>query len=306
MNGLMPQESFELPGVRLDPDHLFRLRHLPSRVQVSAPLRLAPLPGQIASRRRGHGIEIDEIRAWAPGDDTRHLDRHATARTGVSHVRTFRSERQRTVLLVADFRPSMQFGTKRAFRSVAAAEALALVGWRVIGEGGRVGLLSVGADEPEFVRPSQGERAMATVIAGMTLAHRKALKSRADQEPLLDQFMERATRCLPRGGLLVLATALEYASEGFDRVAHSLAHRDALRVILVTDAFERAPPPGLYPFVTMEGARGQGMVDCNREGAGWDDIRLARLRALGAYTVRLDAEIAPQGNASVLDRLLMS
>lgn len=306
MKALIPQDALELPGVRLDPELLVRLRHLPSRGQVSTPIRLAPMPGQIASRRRGHGVEIDEIRAWVPGDDARHLDRNATARTGAPHVRSFRDERQPNVLLVADFRPSMLFGTKRAFRSVAAAEALAVVGWRVIGQGGRVGLLTAGADEPVFVRPSQGERAMATVIAGMAHAHSKALESRADREPALDRFMEMAARCLPHGGVLMLATALEHAGEGFDGVARSLTPRGALRVILVTDAFERAPPPGLYPFLTMEGDRAHGVINRSREGAAPGDARLARLRALGAYAVCLDAEVEPEGNISVLDRFLMS
>ena len=42
-------------------------------------------------------------------------------------------------MLVADFRPSMLRGLIRAFRSVAAAEALVLVGWRVAEAGGQVG-----------------------------------------------------------------------------------------------------------------------------------------------------------------------
>jgi len=305
MNVSILKDAFNLPGVSLDPDHLLRLRHLPTRAPVSMATRHAPTPGQIATRRRGYGIEIDEIRMWVPGDDTRHLDRNATARTGAPHVRTFRDERQRTVLLVADFRPSMLFGTKRAFRSVAAAEALAFVGWRVSGEGGRVGLLTVGTDDPVFVHPTQGERAMMTVIAGMARAHRKALASEDVEEPALDGFMELGTRCLPRGGALVLATALERSGAGFERTARSLARRGALRIILVADAFEQAPAPGIYPFITPEGHRAHGAIDHSRN-ASRGDARLSRLRDLGVLAVRLDAEVEPENNASVLQQLAIS
>ncbi|TXM93858.1 DUF58 domain-containing protein, partial [Methylobacterium sp. WL122] len=65
------------------------------------------------------------------GDDRRHIDRNATARTGILHVRTHHDERDRAVVLLADFRPSMLFGTRRALRSVAAAEALASLGHTV-------------------------------------------------------------------------------------------------------------------------------------------------------------------------------
>jgi len=305
MNVPILTDAFNLPGVSLDPDRLLRLRHLPSRAPASTATRYAPTPGQIPTRRRGYGIEIDEIRIWVPGDDTRHLDRNATARTGMPHVRTFRDERQRTVLLVADFRPSMLFGTKRAFRSVAAAEALAFVGWRVIGEGGRVGLLTVGIDDPVFVHPAQGERAMTTVIAGMARAHRKALESHDVQEPPLEEFMELGDRCLPRGGALVLASALEQTGAGFERIARSLARRGALRVILVSDAFEHAPPPGFYPFMTREGHRAQGAIDRNRNASS-GDTRLSDLRDLGVLTVRLDAEVEPENNASLLHQLVIS
>lgn len=305
MSALMLQDAFELPGVRLDPDRLLRLRHLPSQASGPVPARLAPTPGQLTTRRRGHGLELDDIRVWIPGDDTRHIDRNATARTGVPHLRTFRDERQRTALLAADFRPSMLFGTRRAFRSVAAAEALAIIGWRVISEGGRVGLLTFGTDEPVFVRPAQGERAMAAAIAGMARAHGKALECHDDQEPPLDEFMNMAVRCLPRGGALVLATALDHTGEGFERIARSLAKRGALQIILVTDAFERAPPPGLYPYLTRGWRRAQGIIKRTRE-ASQDDTRLARLRGLGIHAVHLAAEVEPENNSSLPDRLFVS
>lgn len=301
----MPADALQFPGVSLDADRLLRLRQLPGSAFISMRTRLAATPGQIATRRRGYGIEMDEIRAWVPGDDIRHLDRNATARTGAPHVRTFRDERQRTALLVADFRPSMLFGTRRAFRSVAAAEALALVGWRLINEGGRVGLLTVGLDDSVFVRATQGAQAMPTVIAGMARAHRKALESSVDQEPPLDRFIDLGARCLPRGAVLVVATALEHTGANFDRIARSLAHRDVLRVILVIDAFERAPPPGRYPFVTKQGRRALGAIDRSRQ-AVQPDARLARLRDLGVLAARFDADREPEHNAPLLHELFIS
>jgi uncharacterized protein (DUF58 family) len=197
----------------------------------------------------------------------------------------------------------MLFGTKRAFRSVAAAEALAFVGWRVIDEGGRVGLLTIGTNDPVFVHPAQGERAMTTVIAGMARAHKKALVCHDVQEPPLDNFMELGVRCLPRGGALLLATALEQTGASFERIARSLARRGALRVILVSDAFEHAPPPGYYPFIAPEGHRAQGAINRN---ASRGDTRLSGLRDLGVLTVRLDAELEPENNASLLHQLVIS
>ena len=81
-------------------------------------------PGGFAGKRRGNGLEIVDVRPFSEGDDSRHLDAATTARTGRPHVRTFRDEREKTALLVADFRPAMLWGTRRRLRSVAAADAL--------------------------------------------------------------------------------------------------------------------------------------------------------------------------------------
>src|SRR3954454_20368782 len=142
------------PGVSIDTEALLRLRHLVAQARSLRADRTTALPGPIVTRRRGRGSEPDDIRLWSHGDDIRHIDRNTTARTGVPHVRTFRSEQELTTLLIADFRAPMLFGPRRAFRSVAAAEILGLAGWRAVGIGGKVALLAVGGPEPLFIRPA--------------------------------------------------------------------------------------------------------------------------------------------------------
>ena len=81
------------------------------------------LAGRHASRLRGRGLAFEELRPYLPGDDIRTMDWHVTARTGKPHVRVYTEEKDRPVLLVVDQRQNMFFGSKRAMKSVAAAEA---------------------------------------------------------------------------------------------------------------------------------------------------------------------------------------
>ena len=118
------------PGVALRSDDLIALRQV-AIMSDAAPV-LAALPGGFPTRRKGHGLEVADMREYVAGDDLRHLASSATARTGRLHIRQFSEERDRITLLVADFRPNMLWGLKRAFRSVAAAEVLALIGWHVV------------------------------------------------------------------------------------------------------------------------------------------------------------------------------
>lgn len=293
-------EAAAVPGVDLDAQALIGLRHLTGRAPPSATKRLAARPGGVVTRRRGRGSEIDDVRVWIDGDDIRHIDKNATARSGVLHTRTFRDERERAVLLFADFRPSMLFGTRRAFRSIAAAEALAMVGWRAIAEGGRIGLLAIGAGEHAFVRPKGGERAMSSVIGVMARAHQEALADQDRPDPPLAERLETAVGALPRGGHLVVATGLDEPGERFDEVIKAAKTRVTVTVLLVADAFERDAPRGAYAFMTRGGKAGWLS---GRRRAAEEDPRRARLVALGLAVLPVDAAAGPERVAPTLERL---
>ena len=280
-------------AAQIDVEALLKLRHLAARMGGGRTPPRTNLPGGIVHRRRGRGLEVHDIRQWNEGDDIRHLDRNATARTGVPHVRTFRDERERMALLLADFRPSMHFGTRRALRSVAAAEALALLGWRAAGEGGRVGLLAAGAGGAFAARAGRGARAMVRLIGAMAQAHRAAMANAETNDPPLAQALEAADRIAGTGGSIVVATALDAPGDDFDALASRIARKRALVFVLVCDAFELRPPPGSYPHA-----------------AGWlrigaappPDPRPARLERLGARVVQLDSSLAPEAMAQALER----
>ncbi|MCJ2034203.1 DUF58 domain-containing protein [Methylobacterium sp. J-068] len=279
------------------------LRHLARRGFGPGTRTLAGLPGGIVTRRRGRGSEPDDVRLWSEGDDRRHIDRNATARTGILHVRTHHDERDRAVVLLVDLRPSMLFGTKRALRSVAAAEALVLLGWRIVGDGGRVGLVALGAGEPVVVRPASGERAMTAVTGALALAHARALADGATQDPALTGGLTLAQSLLPSGGHLVIGSALDAPGDDFDHLLTVMAERLSIRLVLVSDAFERARPPGFYPFATPDGRRGTVQASRADKAPPSADARLVAYARRGIEGLRLDVEAGPEAYAPLMERL---
>ncbi|KQP55162.1 DUF58 domain-containing protein [Methylobacterium sp. Leaf108] len=292
------------PGIHLSGEVLMGLRHLARRGVSPTTRTLAGLPGGIVTRRRGRGSEPDDVRLWSEGDDRRHIDRNATARTGILHVRTHHDERDRAVVLLADIRPSMLFGTRRALRSVAAAEALVLLGWRIVGDGGRVGLVVASGAEPVVVRPAGGERAMTAVTGALAQAHAAALSLPQSDDRPLTPLLTLAQSLLPSGGHLVIASALDDPGEDFDRLLTVLAERLSISLILVSDAFERSRPPGFYPFATQDGRR--GTVQAARRataGRSTAEERLAEFARRGIEGLRLDVEAGPEAYAPLMERL---
>ncbi|MDP4022688.1 DUF58 domain-containing protein [Methylobacterium sp. NEAU 140] len=288
-------------GIHLSGEALMGLRHLARRGGMPATRTLAGLPGGIVTRRRGRGSEPEDVRPWTEGDDRRHIDRNATARTGQLHVRTHHDERDRAVVLLADFRPAMLFGTRRALRSVAAAEALALLGWRIAADGGRIGLAVAGVGEPTVLRPSGGERAMTAVTGALAAAHARALESAEAADPPLEPVLAAAASLLPSGGHLVIASALDTPGPGFDGLLTLVAERVSVRLILVSDAFERVRRPGFFPYALANGRR--GVLRADGAGGASADARLADYARRGIGGLRLDVEAGPEAYAPLMERL---
>jgi uncharacterized protein (DUF58 family) len=286
-------------GVDLDIEALMRLRRLLSRTGTRSALA-SPPQGAPLRRRRGRGAETYDVRPWSDGDDIRRLDRNVTARAGAPHVRTFHDERERTALYVLDFRPSMLFGTRRAFRSVAAAEAAVASAWRTLDMQGRVGLGAVTSKGALLFGWAASGKAMLPLLAEIAAAHRAALEDENGAEPPLAEALEEMESAAGSAALTI-GTALDTPGERFDAVFERIARRRDVGVLLIADRFELAPPPGVYPYRMREGDAGRLRIARGRRESLLDERR-ARLQRLGVRFVQIDAGLDPQAAAHALER----
>ncbi len=261
---------------------------------------LAQRPGTTATRRRGQGHEIREIRPFTDGDDPRHIDAAATARIGTPQVRSFHEDRERNLMLIADFRRPMLWGTAGRLRSVAAAETLALTGWQATLRGGAVGVVALTDAGPD-VQPSRPRhRGMALAAACLARAHKAALDAAHDdaahdrQTPVrpLDADLIRAARQVPPGAGIVFATGLDEPGLDLDAALAALAARGPLQLILVEDRFETAPPTAPLPYATENGTLFARFTALPGDRNG----RAARLQRPGIQVTRLSSS-APDREA---------
>ncbi|WP_118136958.1 DUF58 domain-containing protein [Oceanicella sp. SM1341] len=259
------------PGLGLSLDRLVALAGRAGARSRAAPA--ASRSGGTAGRRRGEGTDIFDIRPFQEGDDPRHLDPAATARSGRPQLRTFHEEVERTALLVADLRAPMFWGTGSRLRSVAAAEALALEGWSVVAAGGRVGLHAVRDTETTVLAPRPREAAMLGITATLARQHAAGLEAAAaGPGPELAEMLDRAAFAAPPGAAIILATGFDRPGADFEAVAGAVLRKCRLTLLLVRDAVETAPPRGVFAL---------------REGRAVRAIRFApedtaaRLEALG-------------------------
>jgi len=82
-----------------------------------------------------------------------------------------------------------------------------------------------------------------------------------------------------------------------------MAERLSIRLVLVSDAFERARPPGFYPFATPDGRRGTVQASRTDTAAPSADARLVDYARRGIEGLRLDVEAGPEAYAPLMERL---
>jgi len=163
------------PDVQISPLDLIGLRRRVEGLRLAArePSR-SVLAGSHRSRFRGRGMDYQESRHYQAGDDIRNMDWRITARVGRPHVKVYEEERERPVIVLVDLGPSMSFGTRGAFKSVAAARLAAVIGWTAIAQGDRLGALLItgGAAGGGYreLQPAGGRRAVMRLIRDLALA----------------------------------------------------------------------------------------------------------------------------------------
>jgi uncharacterized protein (DUF58 family) len=159
-----PATSADHEAVRVSLAGLIRLNQVAAGLTLRHAGIRAAQGGNYISSFKGRGMEFDETRPYTPGDDIRNLDWRVTARTGKTHTKLFREERERPVFLAVDARAPMFFATRGVFKSVMAARLAAIVAWSAQRHGDRVGGQIFSEDHSRELRPEHGRRAVLRLL----------------------------------------------------------------------------------------------------------------------------------------------
>ncbi|MDB4837367.1 DUF58 domain-containing protein [Marinomonas sp.] len=115
----------------LEDAHFTLLAHYAKHLgRAPKAMRFSTTVGESRSRKKGHGMEMLELRTYQPSDDLRHIDWRVTARTGQAHTRLYAQENDHQRLLLLDLSNSAYFGTRHTFISTRFIQLAGLIAWR--------------------------------------------------------------------------------------------------------------------------------------------------------------------------------
>jgi uncharacterized protein (DUF58 family) len=287
-------------------DDLLELRHASHTLGLSSRhLVNSTFSGLYASVFRGAGVNFEEVREYREGDDIRNMDWKVTARTNAPHLKVYREERERSVVLCVDKGPHMGFGTRGTFKNIQAARAAALIGWAASRMHDRVGGLAFGDEQAglQHFRPARSRQSLWRLLRALSEPGPESARS----VDCLAGALQRATRGLPTGSLVFLIADLNREVRSLEPLLGNLIQRHTLVLIPIDDPADwQIPAMGQ---VTFSGTDGELMeIDTDNETArkeyrqSWE----ARRTALLNIVHRLGIFFVPARTDEDIHRTLMS
>lgn len=231
--------------VYIDAAHLAKLEFHAHGLSFVAPAPVSSvLSGSHASRLRGRGLNFEEIRAYLPGDDVRHIDWKVSLRLGKPQVRAYTEERDRPLLVVVDQRMSMFFGSRRAFKSVVAAEVAALAVWMGFTAGDRVGGVLFNDSQVVRVKPLRS-RSRIKMLFGALATMNRALHAESEARTdygQLDTALEGVLKLAGHDYLICIISDFAGASERTRKLLRQLsAHNDVVAAMIFDPLWQSMP-----------------------------------------------------------------
>jgi len=234
--------------VSITPQQLVSLRRDARHIQLAKGKIRARQTGAHMSKLRGRGMEFDQVRAYQPGDDIRSIDWRVTARTTEVHTKLYQEEKERPVVLCVDYRRSMHFATRGAFKSVIASRIAALLAWSANLNGDRIGGLLFAENEHVILKAQRGKHAVLDLFHRMSDLHQNSAQQERNHESLSNSLRQLRRTARP-GSLVFIASDFHGLDNNAEKHIIELARHCEVTLISVHDPIEaKLPNAGLYRF----------------------------------------------------------
>ena len=215
--------------------------------------------GGYVSRFKGRGMEFEEARMYQPGDDIRSIDWRVTARTGKTHTKVFREERERPVFISVDNRPAMHFATRGVFKSVLAAKLAGLLAWAAQHHGDRIGGQIFTGNECRELKPQNGRHAVlrllnAIVCGGDLSRPVSELATKVVPTITLEQVLARLMHHARPGSLVYIISDFRGINDQVETYLAKLSRHCEVVLVFIYDPLEsHLPEKGRYRFIARDG-----------------------------------------------------
>ncbi len=240
--------SPEAAGIGLDDRELAAIEAQVASIPMATPRRP---DGERPTPWRGRGMETIDTRPYVPGDDLRHLDWRATARSGRPLSKVFSDDRHHGLCLVVDHRETMRFASRGEPKGRRSSRCAALVALAANRRREPVSIARLGCRATHFVPPTRDLSALVPLLKG-TSGRATAIAPR--DLPGLFAWLDQAMP--PASTILIASDFHEFRGEE-DRIGDALSPltgRHGVAIAVVRDRLEmELPEAGRLRLIDADG-----------------------------------------------------
>ncbi len=216
------------------------------------------LTGAYHSAFKGRGMDFEEVREYQIGDDVRTIDWNVSARTGVTHIKKFREERELSIAIMVDISASGIIGSGAQSKRDLAAEIASVLAFSASKNGDRVGLILFSDQVEKFIPGRKGRSHIYRLI------HEILFFVPEHQGTSCERALNFLNHVFPRRAIVFLIS--DFIDEGFEKNLKVTNQKHDVIAIHVSDPTEAALPKA--GWVTLEDAETGELVEVNTNDAG--------------------------------------
>ncbi len=233
-------------GLTASLDELMAQRRNVRYLQVRNRLDTSIQAGDVKSAFKGRGIEMEEIREYAFGDDVRDIDWRVTARKNVPYTKVYTEERDREIYVLLDLSSSMFFGTRKELKSVTASKIAALLGWLAQENKDRFGAVIFDGKTALQFKPQQNMAQLLAIFKKISEISRNGGAVKTEPKAMRKTLQKLIKGLKSRATVFVVSDFATFGDEEKEAMA-VLARKTKVFCIDVYDMLEKqAPTPGEY------------------------------------------------------------
>lgn len=191
----------------------------------------SPASGVLKHRRRGQGLDFEQLREYREGDTPRQIDWRATARIGKLISREYQDERDQRIILMVDAGRRMGARDGALSHFDHALDALLLLAWVGLRNGDAVGLHTLGGHQ-RMLAPHKSRAALARILDAVY--DLEPTLEASDFEAAAQQLLAREKK---RALVVILTNMRDEDDENLLSAARLLGSR---HLVLVASLRERA------------------------------------------------------------------
>ena len=190
--------------------------------------------GEYQSSFKGSGLDFEDYREYQHGDETRFIDWNVTARKDHPYIRTFREERELSVILAVDVSGSSLYGSDHLSKRELAAELAAVLAFSANMNGDKTGLLLFAGEPILYLPPAKGNKHVLRIIREILAADPE---NPATSIPAAADFLLHTVK---RKAVVFLIS--DFFAHDLKKPLSALANKHDAIALQVTDPMERKLP----------------------------------------------------------------